>query len=235
MRPAIWVILSMAALKAVFGLTGFFLGWALPPSEHASLVPRSLIFIHVLVFSCVGIFLLTAGRRDSRAQKLGGIFLLLASSSSYRLFDWMLDFPTIVSPPVKEISLILNQLAPEGFLAAFVWIFFRDFPRSLESDKQRRFANWMIYVSFAFGTLLFVIGALPLLSGDSVGDKAFFERMGYLVSFETLGRYAWATLVVLMIPSLPLAVLKSRMSDLKEKRRVGAFLGGIIVGCGPML
>jgi hypothetical protein len=235
MSPWTWAILSMAAARAAFGLMGYFASWALPPAEHSTLIPQSIIFIHVLAFSCVGLFLLTAGRRDSRAQKLGGVFLLLASSSSYRLFDWMLDPSIIVSTVFRDVSWVLNQFAPEGFLAVFVWMFFRDFPRSLQSNKQRRFANWMIYVSFIFGTLLFIICALPLLSGNRVGENSLFEQTGYSISSETLGRYAWAALVVLMIPSLPFSILKTRTADLKEKRRMAIFLGGITVGCGPMI
>jgi len=158
----------------------------------------------------------------------------VASSSSERLFDWP-DIATTVSPFISQMAWFFRHLVPETFLAGVVWMFFRDFPRALVSEKQRRFANRMIYAAFSLGALLFILYAVPLALGDRVQLNTLVARISGSTQLGILDRYVWAAIVLLILPSLPFAVLKTRMADLQERRRVILFLGGLIVGCGPIL
>jgi hypothetical protein len=224
------ILVSIAAAKALFCMAVYATA-SLPSPDLRLLVPRSLIFIHVLVFTCVASLLLISGRRDERAQTLGGVFLLLASSSSNRLIDWMLGSGTGASNALDHFAGAMGRLAPETFLAALVWTFFRDFPRTWLSEAQNRFIRIIIFASSAVGVVFFVAYVLPLLS--EVG----FIPISWVFSDsgQMLDRFSWTMLVLMIMPSLLFAILKTKVADLQEKRRVAVFLGGLMIGCGPIL
>jgi hypothetical protein len=215
LRLLVWV----AAAKAAVGLAGFVLRASHDLGDPLAL--RVVRFVHVLVFASVAAWLVSAAQRDRRPFYLGGAFMLSAASSSDQLFQGLVGGGW----PVATLS----HLHPDAFLALFLWLFFREFPRSSSDPTSRRITRVAIALSFAVGLVLLVMLAAPLvLRGAAPSTIASDPQL-------TLYRAAWAALVLLALPTLPFALWQTRSASIEERRRFRLFLLGLALGCGPLL
>ena len=174
----------------------------------------------VLAFSTGAVFLLRGPGRDRRALLLGVFFLLVATSFSQGLSNFLTDLSHL-SPLVLLTSLAL----PEAFLPFFAWCFFSGFPkvRTVEPD---RLSWWGRTLSLALGIFLFSANILTGLPG--FGFLAPFDRL------NTVGPY-WFLLFGSAVAAFVYAVGRIHRANPEERRRTNLLLFGFVLGSTPVV
>lgn len=224
------ICLALAALKVVGGCIAFA-ALARPENVPARPVPDFVFVLHIVVFSAVGALLIYASRSDRRAAYLGVSFWLVASSFSDPLTRRL---PELLPATFGSWGSLLSALQPEAMLPFFLWLFFRDFPRSLAASTTNRIFRIGLRLSLYAGIALFV--ANVALFVISLIDETS-GLVGLLQLFERKARvsYFWTVLFALELPVLPLALWRSRKTALQERRRFRLFLIGLGIGSVPMM
>lgn len=227
---ALWmrVILGLAGLKIAAGLVGAVL-------EPVPVGPAGALFapwIHVAVavaFSSIGVLLLWTGSPDARAMHLGAVFLLVATMFAERFL------PPFTSGGGAGAALVtfLSIADPVAFRPYFVWRFAATFPREPPFGWPRRAAAVALRITHAGGWLFFaasLVAAAVTLTGVQHGPSWL----------HALDRRAEVTPYFLFLTPLTLAALlmiavNTRSAGVVERRRVRIFVGGLVLGTGPVL
>jgi hypothetical protein len=161
-----WIpaVLGLAGLKAAVAIAVFLATRNTEPGGTLSNALSWITVVEVVTCSALAVFLIMAGRRrDRRAVCLGGVFLLLASSSA----DRMLAGLAVHRPVLTTWLTTLQHLNPDAFLPVFVWSFFREFPSALPFGAGRRIPEIAIRGSVITGAVLFAaygLSALPFVA-----------------------------------------------------------------------
>jgi eukaryotic-like serine/threonine-protein kinase len=222
------VVLPLAAIAVGGGLLGAALAPSLIRPVDAPGIPPAVNLVVVIVYATAASWLLFGGRRDQRAVSLGAFFLLIASSFSGRLITAGLEreLPGVVAYALRGA----RALRVDAFLPVAFWLFARDFPRTSEFGSAFRLASWGARVSFASATIL-LLGNLavrwPLAADHPAG-----RFLGYLR--PTAGGFFWVVVFALTLLALPFIIQKARRAGVEERRRVRLFVGGLLVGVGPL-
>ena len=207
-RLALGSIVALSALQAAAALVTT--AWSLDRYfDQQFALPRLLVL--VFLFACA-LLLLRGGRFDHRAQLLGAFFALGASSFS-------LDMSSF-----SEMGLGWDRpvILPEVFSPALMWAFAREFPRVHRRTRIDDVARRMVPISAMVGGALWIVNATPLL-----------ERMPVLAREGDEGLY-WSILAILILSALAVLALRARDAKADESRRAVLFIGGIVVGVGPI-
>jgi Protein kinase domain len=211
----IFILIAIAAIKSGAGLISYSLG--LSPART---FPPGIFVAVILTFSAVGAFLLSGKRRDRRAVYLGAAYLCGGCNFANSLFP--------------NAALAAALLHPDAFVPLFLWLFARDFPRTLWLGRERTLLSVAIGASFAGGLLLFGLNfviAVFVVAGPFVNVPPFLQPFATQAG---AGLY-WTILYSLAIPALPFMIYKSRSAVARERRRVFLFSCGIVAGIAPVM
>jgi hypothetical protein len=213
MAPSLWTrfVQIVAGFQVVAGLAGVALG----PAGRPSPVPTAILAAQAFAFAAAAALLLRGGRRDPRAVSLGTAFLIVAGAFSSRPGEWLVE---AVGPGLRWAPTLLTTLQVQAFLAFYVWLFVRDFPRATIHGGGQRLVDAMIRVSLVTGLLLFGLGALPVVPA---GVAPILDNQ-------------WAILFALVLGAGLVLVRKARTVSLPEARRARLFVAGLALGFGPV-
>lgn len=206
------LLLSLAALKIVFGVAGYLTAPAASPTGGFSV-------LHMLVYGTVAALLLQNRRRDPRALWLGAAFALVAAVPSDRLFAGLAGW----SPWTDQAIRMLTHLHPDTFLPLCFWLFFRSF---LHSSPAHWLARAGTGLSAGSAVVLFVAHASPLVASGPVSEL-LAPGPGVYLSF-------WLAVIGLTIPAFGFAVTSIRTAPRSDRNRVALFVAGIVVGSIPL-
>ena len=139
-RLAFGALLAVAALHAAGSLVTIAWSWHRAIGAPFAL-PRMLVLVSFLVCAAV---LLIGGRLDRRAQLMGAVFLVSASSFWYLFTEtrWVL---------------------PEAFQPALLWAFAREFPRAVRRTRLDDMTRLAVPTSVVIGGGLWIVNLPPLL------------------------------------------------------------------------
>ena len=128
---SVWVraCLLLALLKVVAGITAFLVGTT--PSTFAGQAP--ILFALVIAFSIAAGLLILGGRADHRAQCLGTVFILGASTFSD---TFLYPLTTYSQESLAAGAEVLTHLHPYTFTPYFLWLFAREFPQTPSFGRQ---------------------------------------------------------------------------------------------------
>src|SRR5262245_10069741 len=127
-------VLGLAGLHVAAGLAGVVLALATGRSPSAT-IPLWVFPLQMLVFSSAASVLVAGGKRDPRTLSLACVFALIATSFARRpelLLEGFLGHPPLL--------VALRGLRVDALLPVFVWLFFREFPRSVATPRARGIA-----------------------------------------------------------------------------------------------
>lgn len=172
-------------------------------------LPRFLAL--AFLFACA-LLLLRGGRFDRRAQLLGTLLALGASSFSLGM------------PSVLHIGFWGDRpiILPEVFSPALMWAFAREFPRVRRRTRIDDLARRMVPICAIAGSALWFVNSTPLL-----------ERMPILGRENDDGVY-WLILAIMILSAIFVLALRARGAKADESRRAALFIGGIVVGVAPI-
>jgi hypothetical protein len=213
MAPSLWTrfVQVVAGLQVAAGL----LGAALGPASQASPVPAAWLAAQAVAFAAAATLLLRGGRRDPRAVSLGTAFLIVAGVFSTRPAEWLAE---ALGPGLGWAPALLTALHVYAFLAWYVWLFVRDFPRAAGHAAGQRLVGAMTRASLVTGLVLFGLATLPVLPAV----------------FQPIFDNKWAILFALVLGAGVALVRKTRPVSLPEARRVRLFVAGLVLGFGPV-
>lgn len=227
---ALWVrvILGLAGLKIAVGLSGAVLE-AVPVGAAGALFAP---WIHVAVavaFSSVGVLLLWTGSPDDRAVHLGAVFLLVATMFAERFL------PPFTSGDGAGAAVVtfLSIVDPVAFRPYFVWRFAATFPREPPFGWPRRTAAVALRFTLAGGWLFFAASlTAAALTLTGVPDGPSWLN---LLDRRTQVPLYFFFLTPLTLAALLMIGVNARSAGPLERRRVRVFVGGLVLGTGPVL
>ncbi|MCY4598689.1 MAG: serine/threonine-protein kinase [Acidobacteria bacterium] len=172
-------------------------------------LPQLAAFVSI---GACALLLLRGSRFDHRARLLGAFFAVSLSSFA------------LTMSPLAALGLGWNRpvVLPEVFSPTLMWAFAREFPRVHLRTRIDDVARRMVPISTVVGGALWFVNATPLLTWTPVLARARDD-----------GLY-WLVLAILILPALGVLALRARGAKADEARRAALFIGGIVVGLGPI-
>lgn len=223
------VLLVVAAAKIGAGIAGFFVRVPAAAVEPRPF-PLWINLLHILVFGLTAAWLIFGGRRDRRAQCLGGYFVLIGAMFA----DTLVLRLSFAAPDwVRSAARPLALAQPDAFLPLLLWLFFRDFPVATEHPVARRVLETGILLSAATGVTLAALNLAPLFMDPSSSARVAWSMN--LLGRHSLHGYFWTVLILLSLPALLTAVWRARHAPVVERHRVAVFLAGFVGGGAPLL
>jgi serine/threonine protein kinase len=161
-------IIGFAALaKVQLGLWGFYY-------RSEALTP--VLVATTVVFALAGCFLIFAGRNSSQSRLLGVAFLLTASGfSDPQVLRLQNQVSTLSSFPFSLVA----HFHFSSFIAAYTWMFVREFPQKPKSTNLNRTLQWVIRLCVFWGSILFLANDLGIalsLALESFHSKRMIHR-----------------------------------------------------------
>ena len=221
------VILALAALKVVLGLTAGLID-PLAPGDGGVLFGAWIYLAVCVAFAAVGTLLLWTGGTDSRAVHLGAVFVLAATMFAERFLPRF----AADSGGVGYLFTFLSIADPVAFRPYFVWRFAVAFPCQVPFGWPRRVGTIIQRFTLVGGSVFFAasmlaaMSALPPLSLDLTWLSTLDRRDGSLY---------WLFLTPLTLAALVLIAVNSRSANAIERRRARVFVFGLLLGTGPIL
>jgi hypothetical protein len=228
LRTPAWsrLALLLAFLK-LGGVMGAFLllRLAIPPDlANPFGLPPLFNYLQLLVYGAAAVFLLIAGRGDSRAVWLGGFFVLVADAYCQRPLYLLISRG---GGAVADAGHALDALRLDIMMPLFLWRFVRDFPQAPTPVRLRRVIDWATRLSIA----------------AAVGFMAFYLVRYLLVTVGTadrpetrpLGAFYGSVQFLLIAAALPILFYKARLAGGEERRRVQLFTGCLLFGLVPVV
>ncbi|MDP9120314.1 MAG: serine/threonine protein kinase [Acidobacteriota bacterium] len=192
-------------------------------------IPQAFDLIEAAALSALAAFLLVTGRRDERAVSLGGFFLLVGNTFCGRPVGQLV---LADNASLAGIGLVFGSLRPDIFIPFLLWRFVRDFPRTSTPLRLHRIFEHAIRVAWVGGCILFGANLLgPLLRailGRPVAPRLFsitYPQLGGGLYFGFM--LIWTALAI------PFLIWKAHAAQGEERRRVGLFTAGLVLGVGP--
>ncbi|HEX7980945.1 MAG TPA: protein kinase [Gemmatimonadaceae bacterium] len=224
-RPIRWLIDRAALVATAQLLAGAVaLPFVLATLTSASWPRRSLLFLHALVYGCVGVLLRFVVHAEERARTLG--MLLLCTGAVFAagsIRDAQELSGTLLAPLALVFALRVDALTP--YVA---WRFVSDFPHVPDSRRSLRVLQVLRASSLALSALLIAAGLVEAASGASTGPLSFLMRgasRSYYFQLQYL--FVFAAFVTL--------VVRARRASLDERRRASLLVGGIVLGGLPTI
>jgi hypothetical protein len=183
--------------------------------------PVGVHFLNALVFGAVAALLIFGRGGDRRAHHLGAVFMLFGSLFANRPLLALASGGGALS----SLSSLLAGLTVDAFLPYFLWLFLADFPRETGFGFRRPLPGTFIVVSLTSGVLFFTWNLLARF----VGEPSRLVR-----AFEPDGDLYWPVMILLTLPGWAYSLTRVRGAPPDERRRVGLFIGGIVLGFAPM-
>ena len=148
-RLALGSLVALSALLAVAALV--MMAWSWDRYFDRQFALGQLLAV-VLLFACA-LLLLRGGRFDHRAQLLGALYALGASSFALGMLS------------SSDMAALGDQsiIRPEVFSPVLMWAFVREFPRVHRRSRIDDVARLMVPISAIVGGLLWIVNATPLL------------------------------------------------------------------------
>ena len=215
-----WLIsvCGIAAVQVAVGLAGLALSATGVEWQRESGIPDWQRGIAILSSGALAAYLLLGAHRDERVEYMGAFFLLVA-----------VDF---ANPPIRalvvtlpepgaHLARLLQSFTVDAFMPALVWLFFRDFPRTLELPRTVRLYRMAIGISIAAAAGLIAANLVIGLRGES-GALAPFDRWRHVSHY-------WTIVFGLILPALPVAFWRARHAPLDERRRLAIFVVGLTI------
>jgi general stress protein CsbA len=228
LKSSLWtrLLLALTALKVLGAAAGFAWSHGLPQggAEGTVLSPVLLCAV-MLAFAAVGLFLLTSGRGDDRAQDLGAFFFVLATPFANRPLQALVEgAPPLLAWP----ALALFTAAPDAFLAWFLWSFAQKFPNSVSSFRVQRLLAWGRRLALAAGLAGFSWQVARLLA--RVGGDLSPARLAPLKpSYEY-----YSPLLSLTVLAFAVLIWRTQGAAGEEGRRARLFVAALAVGLSPL-
>ncbi|HEV7784145.1 MAG TPA: serine/threonine-protein kinase, partial [Thermoanaerobaculia bacterium] len=229
MKKGLWanLLLALTALKILGAVAGFAWTWgATPETGEPTVLSAGLLCIVMLAFAAVGLFLLTSGRSDDRAQDLGAFFFVLATPFANRPLQAM---ATGAPPAWAWPGLMLSVAAPDAFLAWFLWSFAQKFPNTVSSFRVQRILIWGRRTAMAAGIAGFAWQLGRLLLAGLHGATTPAELVPPKPSYEYYG-----PLLPLCIFAFATLVWRTRGAVGEEGRRARLFVVALAAGIAPL-
>ncbi len=215
-RAWLVAVCTIAAAQMALGLAGMVAVAAGSEPYFESSISLWQRSVAALTFAGLAAYLLQGGRRDVRVAHLGVLLLLFGA------FFALPPTGTIAAAAPEPLAggvRLLRRLPMDAFTPALVWIFFRDFPRTLDRPGTARLFRVAIAVSLAAAGFLIAANFRIALRGEA-GTGGTFDR------FHDVSQY-WTVVFGLIAPALPVALWRTRHAPPDERRRVGFFVAGL--------
>lgn len=182
--------------------------------------PAYLHAVLAVPFAATGSFLVFGGRRDVRAEHLGGFFLMAATAFLNRPLRTFVA-EGYAGAPLMEL---IDALEMDAFMAFFLWCFARDFPHPLVSQQGQRRVRAAVLVSLGAGSALFAVNLLHHVTGSKL--------LGKLVPMRGQGIY-YSVVLPLTVAAFAFLYWRSRYLHGTEQRRVRLFLQALTLAAVP--
>ena len=206
----------VAGVHVALGLAGMATGGS--PSAR---LPAWVFPLQMVAYSVAAAWIVVGGRGDLRSLALAAAFSLIAASFARRpelLLEDTLGHPFALR--------LVRGLRVDALLPAVVWLFFREFPRSVSTPRARAVARLGLGVSLAAGLGLLLANLALALGGDAVSGLRVLDPD------DSRSPY-WALVYGLTILALPFAAWRARTAPRDERRRVALFAAGVIAAALP--
>jgi len=217
-RESRWVsvLMALASLQIAIGIAG-----ATIYREYTFV--NGLRLLALLAFAGAGL-ILRQSTKSVRARDLGAAFMLRAVGFSRTPFTLFLS--AWLSGPV--LSTLQSGLALESWMPFFIWRFARRFPETSRFTAIDRIAIAFTNTAGVIGTVLFAINLWVAIAHPTEGFARTFGR-----SYEEGQRY-FATTLALILPALPIVLIRARSAPLDERARVQVFSIAMVLGSAPI-
>src|SRR5262249_60595848 len=112
------------------------------------------------------------------------------------------------------------------------WLLVDAFPEPLPRAAGRAWTDRAIRASAGVGAFLFA----PSLAAPLVSPVAapVVSRAVAAFAAGTPGGYYWPVLITIGVPAWPFLLWRARRALPEERRRVGVFVAGLVLGVAPM-
>jgi hypothetical protein len=211
-----WAICAIALIQTGLGLA--VLALDLPWVAPTRLVDWQRAAA-IVALSGLAAYLLLGLRRDSRVEHLGTVFLLLAVFFAHPpARAWAEAHPDSLGGGLR----FLTRITIDALTPVFLWLFARDFPRTLEWRRTARFVSAVIALS---ATAALALIAANLAISLDIGSDALSR-----VSRTSDVSLYWTLVFGLLAPALPFMVWRGRHAPEAERRRVRLFVAGVAAG-----
>lgn len=216
-RESRWVsvLITLALLQIVTGIAGAVLyrEWTFV---------NGLRLLVLLSFAGAGV-VLRQGSNHARARDLGAAFLLRAFAFSRPptalfLTSWL---------PEAAVATSVSTLAFDGWMPFFVWRFARRFPETSRFTRIDRIAIVFTNISGVIGTLLFALSVWVAFTHPASGIARTFSTT------YAAGQRFFAITLALILPALPIILIRTRSAPADERARVRIFSWAMVVGSAP--
>jgi len=185
---------------------------------------RGLLFLHALVYACVGVLLCFVVRAEERARTLGRLLLCVAAVFALGSIKGAHELSgTFVAPLALVFAVKADALTPY-----FAWRFASDFPHVPDSRRSLRMLGLARGVSLVLAAVLIAASVVSLAWGDATGVLTYLTRAGAHSLYFQL-QY------VLVLAAFVTLVVRARRASLDERRRVSLLVGGIVLGGMPAI
>ena len=216
-----FVALALTQVVAGLGALG------VAPRDDGAISPY-LLAANAIAFSCGAVALLLIGAKDKRTRNLVGFFLAVAAACSHRPLRWLMTGDYAAPGPVA----LFRGLLPDAFLPFFLWRFAGEFPRTLRLGGEDAVVRAATRLSLVTGSIAFVANAIAYEADPEMPWR--HPLLGWINRSHPAGAY-WTALFLLCVGALVVAFIRGRHSPVDERRRVSVFVGGLLVGIGPLL
>jgi Protein kinase domain len=200
---------------------------AVAPRDDGPISPY-LLAANAVAFAMGAVALLVVGAKDGRTRDLVGFFLAIAAACSHRPLRWLMTGAYAAPGPIA----LFRGLLPDALLPYFLWRFAGEFPRTLRLGWENAVVRTGVTLSAALGGVLFLANAVAYATRPQ--EPWTHPLFGWVNRSNPSGAY-WTALFSMCVGALVVATARRRQSLTDERRRVSLFLGGLLLGIGPLL
>ena len=215
--PWVSVLLTVAMLQIAIGTVG-----TIAYREHTYV--NAIRLLTALSFAGAGL-VLRQSRNNTRSRDLGAAFLLRAFG--FNRNPYTLLFNTWFAPSAV-VTLLRSGLAVDAWMPFFIWRFARRFPETSRFTRIDRIALAFTKVAAVVGAALFAINLWAAIAHPAAGFVWTFAT-----TYQDQQRY-FATTLALVLPALPIVLIRARSAAADERARVRLFSIAMVVGSAPI-
>lgn len=203
-------LLRLLALAQIV-VAGASMPWTM---RHAGVVPWILHAGALLAYALVG-GILAWRSTERRGRRLGLFFLLMATAFAQ-------PFIEPAAHAQHAWAALLISIQPEMFFPLLLWLFVRDFPRTVRLSRADEISRVAALLAASIGGACFVANWYAVRSGlDPLRRGALRAEYWFLLAVLTLG-------------ALAVAGGRAKWASLGERRRVAFFMSAIVLGLAPV-
>lgn len=196
-----------------------------PASSRPYSVPEYAVLIGA--FTATGLTLILARTEDVRAVWLGSLLLVTATPFADTLLGCCVGLPD------PNVATVLRYVQVVALQPLFFWLFLARFPRR---EPEGRSARWRQTVR-AFTRVSMIVACVLMASNLSelwlpLGSSRVDVRS--LLSRERSGALFWPLVIGVAAPGLVFLGWKARTAAAGDRRRIGLFATGLMLGFAPI-